>query len=172
MISSAELEKLFRKYGLAEQFREQEPALLWKHIVGPWVARLTEPIWVHDGVLFVAVPSHAAQHEFNLMREEFKRKLNQGAERVREIRFRVENFPRPSPSLSLAQIQLTPEEEKEIEQVVSLVEESDLREALERLMKTAKKLERARQKLGWKPCSKCGLLCEGNFCPLCAEEVL
>jgi hypothetical protein len=172
MIESALIEKVLRKHGLLEIYREQEPALLWEKIVGPRVARFAQPIWVHQGVLFVAVPNHIVQHEFSLLREEFKKKLNEalGGERVREIRFRVESFPKTSSVLSLAQIELTPAEEREIEELAADVSDPQLRSALTQLMKNAKRIERARQQLGWKPCPRCGALCEQNFCPLCARS--
>lgn len=174
MIESSSIEKIFRKHGLAEQYREQEPALLWERVVGARIARMTQAIWVHDGVLLVAVPNHIVQHEFSLMREEFKKKLNTvlRAERVKEIRFRVESFPRPRQLVQLAQIDLTPTEEQEIEQLVSTVGEDKLRTSLARFMQTVKRLEKARQKLGWKPCPQCGVLCEQDCCPLCTEEPL
>ncbi len=174
MIESSSIEKIFRKHGLAEQYREQEPALLWERVVGARIARMTQPIWVHDGVLLVAVPNHIVQHEFSLIREEFKKKLNTvlRAERVKEIRFRVESFPRPRQLVQLAQIDLTPTEEQEIEQLVSTVEEDKLRTSLAHFMQTVKRLEKARQKLGWKPCPQCGALCERDFCPLCTKESL
>jgi predicted nucleic acid-binding Zn ribbon protein len=174
MIESSVLEKIFRKHGLAEQYREQEPAFVWDRVVGEKIARLAQPIWVHDGVLFVAVPNHIVQHEFSLMREDFKRKLNTalGAERVKEIRFRVESFPMPRQIIELAQIELMPAEEQEIEQLVSPVKEDKLRTSLARCIKTAKRLEKARQELGWKPCPQCGVLCEQGFCPLCTKEPL
>lgn len=172
MIEVALIEKILRKYGLLEQYREQEPALVWERAVSEKIARLAQPIWVHKGVLFVAVPNHIVQHEFTLMREEFKKKLNAvlGAERVKEIRFTVENFPKPRAAPSLDQIKLTPAEEREIEQLVSEVPDQALRATLIRLMKTAKRLERARQQLGWKPCPRCQMLCEENFCPICGQS--
>ncbi len=174
MIESSVIEGIFRKHGLAEQYREQEPAFLWERVVGARIARMTQPIWVHDGVLFVAVPNHIVQHEFSLIREEFQRKLNTvlGAERVKEIRFRVEAFPRPRQLVQLAQIELTLSEKQEIEQLVSTVEEDKLRTSLAQLLETAKRLEKARQTLGWKPCRQCGALCEQDFCPLCTQEPL
>jgi hypothetical protein len=81
MIESALIEKVLRKHGLLEIYREQEPALLWEKIVGPRVARFAQPIWVHQGVLFVAVPNHIVQHEFSLLREEFKNKTQRSARR-------------------------------------------------------------------------------------------
>ena len=171
MIEATLIEKVLRKYGVLEQYREQEPALLWERAVGVHIARLAQPIWVHKGVLFVAVPNHIVQHEFTVMREEFKKKLNAvlGAERVKEIRFRVEHFPRPRSALSLDQIELTPDEEHEIEQLASEIPDQALRATLVRLMKTTKRLERARQQLGWKPCPRCQMLCEENFCPVCVQ---
>ncbi len=172
MIESALIERVLRKHGLLEIYREQGPALLWERVVGPQVARLAQPIWVHQGVLFVAVPNHVVQHEFSLLREEFKRKLNEalGEERVREIRFRVESFPKTSSVLSLDQVELTPAEEREIEELGADVSDPQLRSALTQLMKKAKRIERARQQLGWKPCPHCGALCEKNFCPMCAHS--
>lgn len=171
MIEATLIEKVLRRYGLLEQYREQEPALLWERVVGEKIARLARPIWVHKGVLFVAVPNHIVQHEFTVMREEFRKKLNAalGPERVKEIRFRVENFPKPRAVLALDQIELTSDEEREIEQRADDIPDQALRATLVRLMKTAKRLERARQKLGWKPCPRCQMLCEENFCPVCVK---
>lgn len=172
MIEPTLLEKVLRKYGLFEKYREQEPALLWDRVVGERVSRLARPIWVQEGVLFVAVPSHVVQHEFSLMREEFRKRLNNalGAERVKEIRFRVESFPKPRSALALDAIELGPEEERTIEQVVQDLSDPGLRSVVTQLMRKAKKMEKARQQLGWKPCPRCGLLCEEHFCPLCAQS--
>lgn len=174
MIEPALLEKVLRKYGLLDQYREQEPALIWDRVVGEKITQLARPIWVREGVLFVAVPNHVVQHEFSLMREEFRKKLNTvlGAERVKEIRFRVENFPKPCSVLSLDAVELSLEEEREIEQLAADVPDAALRLLLVQLMKKAKKIERARRELGWKPCPRCGLLCEENFCPLCSSAPL
>jgi hypothetical protein len=171
MIETTLIEKVLRKYGLLEQYREQEPALLWERAVGEKIARLAQPIWVHQDVLFVAVPNHIVQHEFTAMREEFKKKLNAlvGAERIREIRFRVESFPKPRSALALDHVALTAEEEREIEQRAAAVLDHTLRTVLVQWMKTAKRAERARQKLGWKPCPRCQTLCEEHFCPVCAQ---
>ncbi len=172
MIEPALLEKVLRKYGLLERYREQEPALLWDRVMGEKITRLARPIWVHDSVLFVAVPNHVVQHEFSLMREEFRKKINAalGSERVQEIRFRVESFPKRRSALSLDAIELSPEEEHEIEQLAADVPDVALRATLIQLVKSAKKIEKARQKLGWKPCPRCGLLCEENFCPACTQS--
>ncbi len=172
MIELALLEKVLRKYGLLEGYREQEPALLWDRVVGERVSRLARPIWVQEGMLFVAVPNHVVQHEFSLMREEFRKKLNSalGAERVKEIRFRVESFPKLRSALSLDAIELSPEEEHEIEQLAADIPDPILRSTVIQLMQKAKKIEKARQKLGWKPCSRCGMLCEEHFCPECVQS--
>lgn len=105
------------------------------------------------------------------MREGFRKKLNSalGAERVKEIRFRVESFPKLRSALSLDAIELSPEEEDEIEQLAADIPDPILRSTVIQLMQKAKKIEKARQKLGWKPCPRCGLLCEENFCPECVQ---
>ncbi len=172
MIEAALFQKIFRRYGLAEQYRAQEPALLWPKVVGARNAQLTEPLYVQKDVLFVAVFNHVFQHEFTLLREEFRRKLNEalGEERVREVRFVVRSKPPAEPSLS--RVPLTPQEEREIQQFVAGIENAELHRALRELMKTAKQRERARREWGWTPCPRCRVLCEGNFCPLCAKEIL
>lgn len=172
MIEAALIEKIFRRYGLAEQYRAQEPALLWPKVVGARLAQMTEPLYVQKNVLFVAVVNHVFQHEFTLMREEFRRKLNKvlGAERVREVRFVVKSKPQAEPSCSRSRV--TPQEEREIEQLLAGIEDAELHRVLRELMKTAKQRERARCEGGWMPCPRCRVLCAGNFCPLCAEEIL
>nr|BAL58345.1 hypothetical conserved protein [Candidatus Acetothermum autotrophicum] len=172
MIEAALIEKIVRQWGVLEQYREQEPALIWERVMGEKIARLAQPIWVHKGVLFVAVPNHIVQHEFTLMREEFRTKLNAalGSERVQEIRFRVEHFPKPRATLLLDALELTPDEEREIEQLAAEVPDPSLRATLAKLMKKAKQMERARHKLGWQPCPRCQMLCAEHFCPLCGQS--
>ncbi|MCS6936033.1 MAG: DciA family protein [Candidatus Bipolaricaulota bacterium] len=174
MIEASLIEKIFRRHGLGEAYRHQEPALVWPQVVGAHIARLTKPLYVQNGVLVVAVTSHVFQHEFHLMRAEFRKKLNEhfGEERVRDVRFVVESPPKGEPPFSLEQIALTPHEEREIEQLVGQVESAELREDLKRLMSTAKRIERARRQRGWRPCPRCHTLCERDFCPLCAKEIV
>ncbi|MCI2430157.1 DUF721 domain-containing protein [Candidatus Acetothermia bacterium] len=174
MIEAILMEKLFRRHGLGEEYRAQEPALHWPKVVGARMAKITEPLYVQNGVLFVAVTSHVFQHEFTLMRAEFRKKLNEhfGEERVREVRFVVESKPKGEPPFSLARVPLLPQEEREIEQLATEIESAELREDLKRLMSTAKRIERARREWGWKPCPRCSTLCESEFCPLCAEDTL
>ncbi|MCS6903117.1 MAG: DUF721 domain-containing protein [Candidatus Bipolaricaulota bacterium] len=174
MIEATLIEKIFRRHGLGEAYRHQEPALVWPKVVGARIAQITEPLYVQNGVLVVAVTSHVFQHEFHLMRGEFRKKLNEhfGEERVRDVRFVVESKPKGEPPFSLAQIALLPQEEREIEQLVSQIESTELREALRRLMSTAQRIERARRERGWRPCPRCQTLCERDFCALCAKEIL
>lgn len=174
MIETALIEKIFRRHGLGEAYRAQEPALVWPKVVGARIAAITEPLYVQNGVLVVAVPSHVFQHEFHLLRAEFRKKLNEhfGEERVRDVRFVVESKPKGEPPFSLSQIPLLPQEEREIEQLAAEIESAELREDLKRLMRIAKRLERARRERGWRPCPRCHALCEHDFCPLCAKEIV
>jgi predicted nucleic acid-binding Zn ribbon protein len=173
-IGLSEIHQIFFRHGLGEEFFEQEPAIIWAAVVGARIARLTQPIWVRDGVLFVEVFSHAAQQELSFLQEEFKQKLNQalGEERVSEIRFRVGPRPEDGGSLKPPEAALAPAELAEIDAAVSTVESPALRDALAAWMAAVKKREKVRLGLGWKPCSGCGVLHEPGeeLCPICRVE--
>ena len=170
------LRRIFARHGLAAEFAEQEALFLWEEAVGERIARLTAPLRVREGVVFVEVQNHVLAQELNLLKGEYVRKLNQllGEERVREIRFRVGGVLRelPEEPVHLEKIPLTAEEQEEVERLISDVEETRLREALRAFLITERRIEKVRRERGFNRCSRCGTLYKdgGELCLYCRLE--
>lgn len=178
MISLREIAEIFARYGLAEQFREQEPLFYWEEAVGPRLARIARPLRVHKNTLYVEVTSPVQARELELLKEKIIKRLNEllGEERVKELRFRAsgviqEQKPKPTRP-RLEEIALSAEERQEIAAAVSGVADERLREALFRLLETEKRIERLRKELGFRRCSRCGVLHDGpgDLCFYCQLE--
>jgi len=193
-IDLEELARLFVRWGLTEEFREQLPLFLWAEAVGPKLARLTRPLRVREGVLFVEVSNPVLAQELELLKERYLARLNELlrararshprlqpiTSRVEDLRFRVsgvilepdrEEVEREgpgeraqgqgrgrSPSPSLEEVELTPEELAEIDELVGKLEDGRLREAFRRLLATERRIEKLRERLGGKRCPRCGVL--------------
>ena len=172
------LRQIFTSHGLAEEFREQEPLFLWEEAVGEQVARLTVPLRVREGTIFVEVQSHVIAQELSMLKEGYIRKINNllGEERVRDIRFRVGAGgvlrQREEEAIRLEEVPLSAEEQEEIEHLVSDVEDGRLREALRRFFITERRIERLREERGFHRCPRCGVLHSGNgeLCFYCQLE--
>jgi len=180
MISLREIARIFARYGLAEQFREQEPLFYWEEAVGAQLARIARPLRVHKGTLYVEVTSPVQARELELLKERIIKRLNErlGEERIKELRFRasgiVEPSERPEPQtrVRVEEVPLSAEEREEIEQLVSGVEDERLREALRAFLTTEQRIAKLREERGFKRCPRCGVLHDGpeDICFHCRLE--
>ena len=86
------LGKVMQKLGLQERLTEVQILSAWKEIVGEWFALHTCPDRIRDGVLYVRVVQSSVHYELD---RNWKPKIVQklkarfGANRVRDIRFRI-----------------------------------------------------------------------------------
>jgi len=171
------LRRIFTAHGLAGEFHEQEPLFLWEEAVGEQIARLTTPLRVREGIIFVEVQNHVLAQELNMLKEEYIKKLNEllGEERVRDIRFRIGRggvLREQEEEVRLEEVPLSAAEQEEIEHLVSDVEDERLREALRAFFITERRIEHLREERGFKRCPRCGVLhCgDGELCPYCQLE--
>lgn len=83
------LEGFLRETGLREQVRRMSVLDAWDELVGDKIARVTEPVRLDGGVLFVEVRSSAWLMELNMMKRRILDRLNDGREegRIEKIRF-------------------------------------------------------------------------------------
>ena len=78
--------------GIADRVAQASVIPEWPALVGPQIARVTEPLSVTaQGTLFVAVQTNAWMTELSLMEPELLRRLNQktGRLRIRKIRWQI-----------------------------------------------------------------------------------
>lgn len=79
--------------GLAKRVEQAGAIEAWPRVVGERIAAVTKAISITpDGVLFVAVKTHAWMTELGLMEPELLAALNarKGREKVRKIRYRLD----------------------------------------------------------------------------------
>lgn len=171
------LEHLFERHGLLNAYKEQKPVFVWRQIVGPVIERLTCPLWVMNGVLHVEVATHVVAHELSLMKTDFIRRMNEvlGEACISDIKFKVRDQAHTAKNdfqIDLSEAPLLDEEREEITKLAATIEDKKLRETFERFLSTLKRAEKARQRLGWKRCSRCGIFHdgEGELCFNCAHE--
>jgi predicted nucleic acid-binding Zn ribbon protein len=80
-------------HGIAKRVDQVSAIDDWPRAVGDRIARVTKALTITpDGILFVAVSTHAWMTELSLMEPELLAALNsvQGREKVRKIRFRLD----------------------------------------------------------------------------------
>lgn len=64
--------------GIADRVAQAEVIPQWRQLVGPQIARVTEPVSITPtGTLFVSVTTNAWMTELSLMEPELLRRLNQ-----------------------------------------------------------------------------------------------
>lgn len=83
---------VLKKSGIADRVAQANVIPEWPGLVGPQIARVTEPLSVTpQGTLFVAVTTNAWMTELSLMEPDLLRRLNQRAGRlaIRKIRWQI-----------------------------------------------------------------------------------
>ena len=81
------------KAGIADRVAQANVIPEWPALVGPQIARVTEPLSVTpQGTLFVAVTTNAWMTELSLMEPDLLRRLNQRTGRlsIRRIRWQIQ----------------------------------------------------------------------------------
>ena len=89
---SAAISQFLEQSGLRERVDQASVVPEWPRLVGSQIAAVTEPLSVTaDGVLFVAVRTHAWMSELSLLEPELLASLNGRADRppVKKIRWQL-----------------------------------------------------------------------------------
>ena len=80
---------VLQRAGLTDRIDQAAVIPEWPRLVGPGIAKATEPLHVTaDGTLFVAVTTNAWMTELSLLEPELLRALNASADRPRIARIR------------------------------------------------------------------------------------
>ena len=89
---SAAITQFLEKAGIRDRVEQASVVPEWPTLVGAQIAAVTEPLSVTaDGVLFVAVRTHAWMSELSLLEPELLASLNRrgGRQAVRKIRWQL-----------------------------------------------------------------------------------
>jgi len=81
------LDEMIRRFGWEKRVKEWQALSLWPEVVGAKVAKVTEPLRVRDGILFVKVSSGTWRNELHFYKKRIVAKLNDqiGTELIRDI---------------------------------------------------------------------------------------
>jgi predicted nucleic acid-binding Zn ribbon protein len=86
------MSQVLSQSGIADRVAQANVIPEWRSLVGPQIARVTEPLSVTpQGALFVAVTTNAWMTELSLMEPELLRRLNQRTGRlpIKRIRWQL-----------------------------------------------------------------------------------
>jgi len=83
------LDELIDKLGIRKKLREQEVFFLWAEAVGERIAKVTIPVRIHQGTLFVSVKTGPWRNELTMRKKEIIDRINGSLseEIVRDIKF-------------------------------------------------------------------------------------
>ncbi len=152
---------------LARKVAEHTAPLVWDEVVGLRIAEATEVLGINQGVLRVSARSASWAHELTFHRDEILRRLNRrldappGAPIVRDIRFVNRGISRPKtiptePELPIESFTVSETELAAIDDSVSSVTDSGLRERMREARIRDRKMHYWRLAHGWISCPRCG----------------
>jgi hypothetical protein len=136
---SAIIAKILKSRGMQSRLREYRISGQWARIVGPAIALHAQPSTLRGDRLMLIVDSPAWMQQLSLMRPEIIEKLNNtlGAQTVREITLKLGEIispPMQSRAGEGAAREITAEERDRIELYVRDIADSEIREAMRRLI--------------------------------------
>lgn len=81
------LQRLISDLGIEMRLSERKVIMLWEEVVGPEIARATEPDRMTRGSLHIRVKTAPWRHALMFQREEIRRKLNgrMGEDLIKQI---------------------------------------------------------------------------------------
>ena len=83
------LDELIEKLGIRKKLREQDVFTLWAEAVGERIAKVTTPVRIVQGTLFVGVKTGPWRNELTMRKKEIIDRLNSSLSEVivRDIKF-------------------------------------------------------------------------------------
>lgn len=171
------LDDTLRRLQLTEAADEARAVMLWPEIVGPQLARVSEPKTLHHGTLVVMVRSSAWNQELTFQKAAIvqKYRARMGKPFIRDLRFVVGKIgalntqeTHAPPVEEVRRIRLPQEEVEEIRQA-SECEDPELGQAIRRALTHEAQLRQWRLKHGARECTQCGAAhrTPHSICPAC-----
>jgi Dna[CI] antecedent, DciA len=169
------LADVFSKSGIKRGMRRAEAVLMWRHVVGPDVAKFSVAKTLQDGILYVEVPDSETSMHLTLQRQKFLDvyKVKFKVQDIYDIRFRV------------GRIEDKTEKKKSKETVIHVDPRAlaqltkSLSELPEHLaqptMQAARSMLAHRERRlaeGWQACRLCSALSETDICDACNRYML
>lgn len=132
------LSTILKSHGLSGRLQEYRVVAQWPALAGPVLARHAQPGGLRGKKLQLIVDSPAWMHQLSLMKPELIARINEdlGTEIVKEISLKLGDIPSNEVRQASARPlrELTPEEQQKIDQDISSIHDSEVREMVRRVI--------------------------------------
>ncbi len=144
------VDKLLTGFGLDERLHQYKALIIWEDVVGPQIAARTRPVRIREGVLEINVDQPAWMQQLQLMKPKILAQLNAelGKAAIKDLylkRGKVNVHPdkpkEPPPAWRMVQLDET--EKKQVEDLLSAVENTELRDEMEKFLQKQMRLLKA-----------------------------
>lgn len=106
---------------------------LWREVCGDFISKLTVPLIIKDGILYVATSEHILKNEFSFVKDEIIERLNSFGLGIKDIRI-VLQFIEKKDTESVKFREITEKEKKIVERYANRIQDENLREKFKRAM--------------------------------------
>ena len=146
------LDTLLAGWGLETRLQQYRALVVWDEVVGPQIAARTRPEKIRDGVLEVCVDQPTWMQQLQLLKPQILAKLNTrlGDAPLRELYLKRGKVAAPAAAVRAPRLPLwrsatlTAEELGDLRQLLSGVQDAELRRDLEELLVKQARLSKAR----------------------------
>jgi hypothetical protein len=145
------VDKLFVGLGLDEKLHQYRALIIWDNVVGPQIAARTRPVRIREGILEVNVDQPTWMQQLQLMKPKILAQLNGelGKGTIKDIylkrgkiniRLGEEAVDRP-PAWRMTK--LSEEEKQQVDKLVEAIEDSEIRNEMEKFLSKQMRLIKA-----------------------------
>jgi hypothetical protein len=164
------LADVFSKSGIKRGMKRAEAVLMWRHVVGPDVAKFSEAKTLQDGILYVEVPDSETSMHLTLQRQKFLDvyKVKFKVQDIYDIRFRVGRVQEKEERLKRKETVIHVDPKALANLTKSLTELPE--QLAQPTMQAARSMLAYRERRlaeGWQACKLCGALSEKDTCDAC-----
>lgn len=175
------LDDFLRHKNMFVKIKGTLPLLDWDRIVGEKLARLTQPVYYKDGVLYISVKEPLLRREIKLIKPDIISKIRNIIQdsSINDIKvlsqYKAHSFSKKEKVEShyLEDVELSSDDLKWIDSMVQRLNvEKKSKGKYRELLTAYKKSVRKKEAIGFKKCSKCGVYfsSDGPLCPVCELE--
>lgn len=135
------VDKLLKGLGLDERLHQYRALIIWDEVVGPQIAARTRPVRIREGVLEVNVDQPTWRQQLQLMKPKILAQLNAelGKATIKDlylkrgkVNVREEKQKESPPAWRM--VQLDESEKKQVEDLLTAIEDPELHDEMERFL--------------------------------------
>jgi hypothetical protein len=144
------VDKLLHGLGLDERLHQYKALIIWNDVVGPQIAARTRPVRIRENILEINVDQPAWMQQLQLMKPKILSRLNAelGEATIKDLYLKhgkVDGHPdkpvEPPPAWRM--VKLDDKEKKQVEDLLSAVKDTELRDEMEKFLQKQMRLLKA-----------------------------